>query len=118
MSECGIQRRCRRCGKRHHQSLYKTTPNRTEKSADVPPDNSGQEITVNNVSRSKSCVLLQTACTYAYTAKEELVPVCVLMDNGSQRSYVSQQLKSWLGSKALRREQLTLNTFGNEHFSK
>ena len=47
-----------------------------------------------------------------------MIPVRVLMDNGSQRSSVSQPLKSRLGVNPLRREQLTLNTFGNEHFSK
>ena len=84
----------------------------------MSPDDSGQDVTVNNVSRNKSCVLLQTAHTFAYTANEELIPVRVLMDNGSQRSYVSQRLRSRLGLATLRKEQLTLNTFGNERFSK
>ena len=84
----------------------------------MSPDNSGQDVTVNNVSRSKSCVLLQTARTYTYTANEELIPVRVLMGNGSQRSYVSQHLRSRLGLATLRKEQLTLNRFSNKQFSK
>ena len=71
-----------------------------------------------NVSRNKTCVLLQTARTYAYTADEELMPVRILMDVGSQRSYISNQLRSKLKLKSLKQEQLTLNTFGNEKFSK
>ena len=70
------------------------------------------------VSRSKGQVLLQTAWTYAYTADNELVPVRILMDIGSQRSYLSNALKTRLKLKPLRRENLTLNTFGNEQFNK
>ena len=40
------------------------------------------------------------------------------MDIGSQRSYLSNALKIRLKLKPLRRENLTLNTFGNEQFNK
>ena len=70
------------------------------------------------VSRSKAQVLLQTAWTYAYTADNELIPVRILMGVGSQRSYLSNALKTKLILKPLRQEHLTLNTFGNEQFNK
>ena len=70
------------------------------------------------VSRSKVQVLLQTAQTYAYTANNELVPIRILMDGGSQCLYVSNQLKTRLKLNPLGQEQLTINTFGNEHFNK
>ena len=40
------------------------------------------------------------------------------MDSGSQCSYVSNQLKMRLKLNPLGQEQLTINTFGNEHFKK
>ena len=40
------------------------------------------------------------------------------MDVGSQRSYLSNALKTRLKLKPLRQEHLTLNTFGNEQFNK
>ena len=46
------------------------------------------------------------------------MPVRVLIDNGSQRSYISYQLKSKLKLNPLKQERLTLNTFGNEQFNK
>ena len=46
------------------------------------------------------------------------MPVRILMDNGSQCSYIFNQLKSKLKLNPLKRERLTLNTFGNEQFNK
>ena len=40
-NDCGSHRRCRRCGKRHHQSLCETASIRPDKSTEVSPDNSG-----------------------------------------------------------------------------
>ena len=40
------------------------------------------------------------------------------MDVGSQRSYLTNALKTRLKLKPLRQEYLTLNTFGNEQFNK
>jgi len=100
---------------RHHQSLCEVKSNHNDKSKEMPTDSSNQDVTVNNVSRSKSRVLLKIARTYTYAANKELVPVRVLLDSGSQRLYVSQELKSRLGSEVLIRN---LNTFRNENFSK
>lgn len=79
--------------------------------------NSSQNTTV-TISRSKVQFLLHTAQTYAYTSNNELVPVQILMDGDSQCLYISSQLKMTLKFKPLGEEQLTVNTFGNEHFSK
>jgi len=70
------------------------------------------------VARCKNEILLQTARTFAYTANDGLVPVRILMDVGSQRSYLSDELKSKLNLKPVKRESVTVNTFGNEEFSK
>ena len=114
VSHCSSNKRCRKCGRKHHQSICEPNPpaRHTETAATT-----GKETTV-NLAKTKTCVLWQTARTYAYTNLEELIPVCILMDNGSQRSYISNQLKSKLKLNPLKRERLTLNTFGNEQFNK
>ena len=63
-------------------------------------------------------MLLQTATTFAFSHNGELVPVRILLDSGSQRSYLTEQLKKKLCLKALRTESLKLNTFGSDQISK
>ena len=64
-------------------------------------------------------VLLQTARTYAYVENgTKLLPVRVLLDSGSQRSYITNHLKRKLGLIPIETETLNLNTFGHEKFSK
>ena len=46
------------------------------------------------VEKSKANVLLPTAHTFAYSVDKELVSVRVLLDNGSQHSYIINDLIS------------------------
>ena len=92
VSHCTSNKRCRKCGRKHHQSICEPNPPVRETG---PVAVTSKETTVNLV-KTKTCVLLQTACTYAYMNYEELMPVRILMNNGSQRSYISNQLKSRL----------------------
>ena len=63
-------------------------------------------------------VLLQTARTYAYVENStKLLPVRVLIDSRSQRSYITNHLKRKLGLIPIKTETLNLNTFANEKFS-
>jgi len=64
-------------------------------------------------------VLLQTAATYAQGLNNlSPVPVQILLDSGSQRSYVTTALKERLKLAPLKTETLNLNTFGNDRFTK
>ena len=92
-AQCNSSKRCRKCEKRHHQSIC--DQNNTKKTGTNTEKSSSQDSTV-AISRSKAQVLLQTARTYAYTADNELIPVQILMDVGSQRSYLSNALKARL----------------------
>lgn len=54
----------------------------------VPNTESGNKLdtilkTTVAVGKSKTNILLQTACTFAYSIDEEHIPVRVLLDNGS-----------------------------------
>ena len=89
----------------------------TPKPAD-PKTKENDTVTANQISttaaRSKRQVFLQTATTYAYSPnKYSMVPVRVLMDSGSQRSYVTESFKNKLGLVPEKTEVLNLNTFGD-----
>ncbi len=62
---------------------------------------------------NKRKIFLQTATTQA-CAQGNQVPVCVLMDSGSQRTYITDTLKNKLGLVPEKTELLNLNTFGND----
>ena len=63
-------------------------------------------------------MLLQTARTYAHATDGEMVPARVLFHNGSQRSYLTNSLKTRLSLKSLKKEVVNLNVFGNDSFGK
>ena len=70
-------------------------------------------------SGSKGTVLLQTASAIARNEDStKSTRVKILFDNGSQRSYVTDNLKSRLGLKSTKKEMLHLNTFGAKTFRK
>ena len=119
VSNCSSPRRCRRCGRKHHQSLC--TQNIADQNIGTASNTTSDTTTPTTTCTARSVkthVLLQTARTFAYTADEKLVPIRVLMDNGSQRSYVTDKLKSQLQLKPIKQERIVLNTFGNNSFQR
>ena len=73
----------------------KTKEDREPSSASQKPP---QNITTTSTARSKVQVLLQTARTYAHVKNStKLLPIRVLLDSGSQRSYITNNLKRKLG---------------------
>ena len=115
VSNCSSPQRCRRCGRKHHQSLC--TQNTADRNTDTA-SNANLDTTTPTTTCTARSVKTQTAHTFAYTADEKLVPIRMLMDNGSQRSYVTDKLKSQLQLKPIKRERIVLNTFGNDSFQK
>ena len=69
--------------------------------------------------KSSGSVLLQTATAIATNETGiKSSKVKILFDNGSQRSYVTEHLKSKLGLKSMKTETLNLNTFGDNNYRK
>lgn len=124
---------CRRCHGNHHQSICRqnlkwndaSAPNKnslesqnwtlvSQSTEDVQP----LQITTSS-SGTKGNVLLQTASAIArYEDGLKSIKVKVLFDSGSQRCYVTDNLKAKLGLKQTSTEMLHLNTFGEQSFRK
>ena len=106
---CKSNLRCRKCNKRHHTSIC-DPPKEHEKST------SNQTITT--ATKEQASVLLQTATAYAYGEdREKKIKVNILFDGGSQKSYITEDLKKRLALKAEKKEKINLNTFGSEKYT-
>ena len=78
-----------------------------------------QRITTTASSETKRQVFLQTATARATNQDgSKSTRVKILFDCGSQRSYLTDSLKSRLSLKPTRMENLHLNTFGERNFQK
>ena len=75
--------------------------------------------TTTSSTKVKGNVFLQTATTIAANHdRSKSVPVRILFDNGSQRSYVTGSIKSKLRLSSTLSETLYLNTFGVNAYRK
>lgn len=116
--QCQQNKSCRRCQGNHHQSICErsfqpagsTPPVHTNSNLagdSRSPDERGASNEIFNATsvihattksaRNSYKVLLQTAATYAQESNSSIqVPVRILLDSGSQRSYVTNALKDKL----------------------
>ena len=75
--------------------------------------------TTRTCAKTNSGVILQTATATAISEDgSKTTCVKILFDNGSQKSYISKNLKCKLGLKSKGTETLNLNTFGEKKFRK
>ena len=132
--ECLSTKTCRICHKRHHQSICNSVSSQAEPFVPLAPAMAPQKssatndsITSDDSANSTEChastnqdektVLLQTAFAIATddeTQKE--AGVRILFDNGSQRSYVTENVCAKLRSRPIHSERLQVNTFGGQQF--
>ena len=71
-----------------------------------------------NTAGTQAHVLLQTAKVRAHATNGIWFPVRVLLDGGSQKSYITDELKNKLGLIPIRVEALNLNTFGSDSYKR
>ena len=113
--DCDPNKNCRRCHKRQHQSLCDTLVNKplTADTKEPPVDKATAANTTNSI-KDKKAILLQTARAVASDSDgTKEVNIRILFDNGSQRSYITEAIRSKLGLRSIKREKLHLNTFGD-----
>ena len=115
---CRNEKKCRHCEGKHHQSICsseKSVPKKENNQTETKPNEESKNefcgITTLRVGKGTS-VLLQTARANAVNGSTS-VPVRILFDTGSQRSYVTNNVITKLRLTPIKRETLNLNTFGN-----
>ena len=109
--DCRQTRRCYHCNGKHNTELCTIG---TKNSIPKP----STSITTSSITE-KTEVLLQTATTYAYGGdSNKKVPVNILFDCGSQKTFVSEELQKKLNLKSDNFELLNLNSFGSEQYVK
>lgn len=120
-NECKSNKSCVYCGEfnRHHRSLcpkrFKSGSsseivNLTDESVVVEEDVKDENVLVS----AGESVLMQTARSEVVgPIKSRVVKTRLLMDCGSQRTYVSQELADKLGLKPTKVEELNVVTFGS-----
>ena len=123
VSNCQNSKCCRHCKQRHHQSICGTliSPSFNQEKGEDSNEAKieSKRITTTSNMANKGTVLLQTARTTATNSDgSRSSRVRILFDSGSQRSYISNRLKTTLKLKPVKNETLNLNTFGNSKFRK
>ena len=122
---CFHTKKCRHCEGKHHQSICamstpaedQRNPTRNNVARETQTENATVTTTTTANSVTKGTVLLQTASCMAVNGSNS-IPVRVLFDNGSQRSYVTTSLTSRLNLKPVNSENLHINTFGDANYRK
>ena len=98
---------CRKCGGKHHISLC------SKDSANHDSVNTSPDITCTNHVGAANGILLQTAFSEVSNSFSSICHSAkILFDSGSQRSYISDDLRKRLDLKTVRTENLVLKTFG------
>ena len=125
---------CRICKRRHHQSICQEKSPRDPPNSYTPTEEQGfsnrnneeasglgsaTTTATSSTKGTKGSILLQTATAIATSEDgSKSIPVRILFDNGSQRSYVTDHIKARLGLTATSTETLHLNTFGENAYRK
>ena len=144
--ECKVQRQCRNCGNHHHQSICQReyhppnnpgprgwNDNGSDRKRAEPPEppkqendkmeenlKTGEQIrTVTGTVRCKNENLLKTATVLAENLNGlKTMPVRLLLDDGSQKSYIQNHVRTELNLQTIKTQNVYLNTFGNEKYNK
>ena len=98
--------------------ILESPDNGKEKTEDH--DRTGEQMfTVSGTVKSKIEVLLKTASVLAVGENSATtVSIRMLLDDGSQKSYITNSLKTQLKLKPVKKQTVYLNTFGSDHYQK
>lgn len=121
---CDSNRGCSNCSQRHHSTLClaNETPGSGNSVAGVPQPSTQERrqpsSAISMYVDSKTSILLQTCIALASNTNsvqpQEKHCVRIILDSGSQKTYIIQQLKETLGRKPIARERLCITTFGSD----
>jgi len=125
VSQCTSKYRCRKCARKHHTSLCTNThpAKRTQNNDSSEPtknetknpqtDTTASLMTSSNpVQPVKSCLLKTAIAPIIFEGTT--IDSNILFDEGSQRSFISQDVSQKLGLQPQARENISLTSFGAE----
>ena len=105
--QCRKFKRCTHCHGKHHPTIC-------TQEAKPPEQMETPSLTATSIGKKGANVLLQTAQAVVCNRDNgKRLRVRILLDNGSQRSYISEEVYKKLGLKSLGKHCLNLNTFGS-----
>ena len=120
---CHTNMRCLKCNQRHHSTICdcysketmsekrSNTGSAREKSSDSLANSS--QSTTNMHINAKNSGLLQTARVRVKSPQEQQSrTVRLILDSGSQKSYVTREIKDALGLPVIGKDKLLIKTFG------
>ncbi|XP_057292161.1 uncharacterized protein LOC130614736 [Hydractinia symbiolongicarpus] len=109
---------CNRCGRRHHISLCmkEKRAERKDKDNNGSEENPSNETNANHISQGNKGILLQTAKAFVSKERESRnIQTRFMFDSGSQRTYVTIELKEKLNLETIRKEKLIINTLNHSN---
>ena len=121
--ECKKNKTCVHCGEenKHHRSLCpkmfgtKTLPESSNMTFNEKNDKIAEETTENSLVSSNDMVLMQTALVEIQNPKNAFsLKTRLLLDCGSQRTYITESLANRLGLKKESEQEIKLSTFGSD----
>ena len=124
VSQCQSKGRCKRCKERHHTSLCRGTPNPQTPTTDSNSQKSSSEqssapsqtaqnlinTALSHPQPTKVCFLKTAVATVR--ANNHSAQVNILLDEGAQRSFITQSLADRLYLNSHRRECVAIAAFG------
>ena len=101
----------KKCNAKHNVSICTFSNNQGDRfnSNDEKNENSSSV----NLANNSGSILLQTSyINVSNLSTQKAAKVCLLFDTGSQRSYISNELRNYLKLSVLRKERIFIKTFG------
>ena len=113
---CKSNLRCVKCRERHHASICYKSSDKSKPLNPKAPTFQADQTTTLFTGHSHQAILLQTAVGYVANPKEPGLKATaqIILDSGSQRSYVTLKLSKYLKLKPTGKRSVTILTFGSE----
>ena len=123
--ECRSSARCQKCHKKHHTSICDSSFSQNQQENSPSSTGSGQNPRMSSsqptqptsalVSHNQQVVFLQTACAVIHLpgVLNTCLRIRLVLDGGSQRSYLSKRARNALKLQPTRSQSLSIATFGS-----
>jgi len=110
-TKCRSRARCIKCHRKHHTSICSASNYSQPSSSSTPEERPEATSLHSTTTRAQTNVLLKTAISYVGTGNTKF-SAGILFDEGSQRSYITQELTESLQLPVDGTEMLSISSFG------